>query len=152
VTATFGHALWAEFSRLFGQGGAAGVLPMYERSAFLGLSLSVGLSLLLYATGPWLLAVWTHGAIAFHPELMLILLSYAAICGSWHVPRVLLMATNQHIGLAQWSLLAAALAFGLAYALGGVWDITGVGLGMLTAELAIALMCAVLAHRLVRPA
>lgn len=152
VTATFGHALWAEFSRLFGQSGAAGVLPMYQRSAFLGLSLSVCLSLLLYATGPVLLDVWTHGAIAFHPELMLILLSYAAVCGSWHVPRVLLMATNQHIGLAQWSLLAASLAFGLAYALGSVWDIAGVGLGMLMAELAIALMCAVLAHRLVRAA
>lgn len=152
VTATFGHALWAEFSRLFGQAGAAGVLPVYRRSAVLGLSLSVGLSLLLYAAGPTLLEVWTHGAVAFHPELMSILLGYAAICGSWHVPRVLLMATNQHIGLAQWSLLAASLAFGLACALGQVWDIAGVGMGMLAAELAIALMCAVLAHRLVRVA
>jgi O-antigen/teichoic acid export membrane protein len=152
VTAMFGHALWAEFSRLFGQGGAAGVLPMYQRSAWLGMSLSMGLSLALYAAGPTLLKLWTHGAIEFYPALMLILLSYAAVCGSWHVPRVLLMATNQHIGLAQWSLLAASLAFGLAYALGSVWDIAGVGVGMLMAEMAIALMCIVLAHRLVRPA
>lgn len=150
VTATFGHALWAEFSHLFGQGGARAVAPLYRRSAWLGLWISVGLSGVLYLTGPLLLRLWTNGAIAFDPALMSLLLAYAAVCGSWHVPRVLLMATNQHIGLAQWSLLAACLAFALSYLLGTVVGISGIGLGMLIAESAIALLCAVLAHRLVR--
>lgn len=150
VTATFGHALWAEFSRLFGLGGASAVRPVYQRSLLMGLVLSFGLSLLLCVAGPELLRVWTHGAVAFDASLMALLLAYAAVCGGWHVPRVLLMATNQHVGLAQWSLAAAALAFGLSHALGQAWAIQGVGLGMLLSELAIAGLCLVLAHRLVR--
>lgn len=149
VTATFGHALWAEFSRLFGLGGGPATKPLYQRSLVLGLALSVGLSLVLCLIGPDLLRLWTHGAIGYQAGLMWALLAYAAICGSWHVPRVLLMATNQHIALAQWSLLAAALAFALSHGLGGVWGINGVGVGMLLAESAIALLCLVMAHRLV---
>jgi O-antigen/teichoic acid export membrane protein len=150
VTGVFGHAMWAEFSRLFGQGGARAVGPLYMRSAWLGLGVSVLLSVALYGVGPWLLQWWTHGAIGREPVLMSLLLAYAAVCGSWHVPRVLLMATNQHIGLAQWSLLSAAAAFALAYGLGRVMGIDGVGLGMLLAEALIAGLCLVLAHRLVR--
>ena len=149
VTATFGHALWAEFSRLFGQGGAPAVRTVYQRSLSLGLALSVGLSLVLCVLAPELLRLWTHGEVAFNAKLMWILLAYAAVCGSWHVPRVLLMATNRHMGLAQWSLLAALLAFGLSYALGQVWSVNGMGVGMLLSELAIAGLCILLAHRLV---
>ncbi|RZL02118.1 MAG: hypothetical protein EOP36_08830 [Rubrivivax sp.] len=152
VTATFGHALWAEFSRLFGQAGAAAVRPVYQRSLLLGLALSVGLSLVLCAAGPELLRLWTHGAVAFDASLMVILLAYAAVCGSWHVPRVLLMATNQHMGLAQWSLLASVLAFGLSHALAQTWSIDGVGLGMLLSEFGIAGLCITLAHRMVHAA
>jgi O-antigen/teichoic acid export membrane protein len=150
VTGTFGHALWAEFSRLFGQGGARAVAAIYRRAAWLGLAVSVGLSIVLYMAAPFLLRLWTHGAITFESVLMSLLLAYAAVCGSWHVPRVLLMSTNQHIGLAQWTLLAASLAFGLSYGMGKVWGIAGIGMGMLVAEVAIALLCVLIAQRVVR--
>ncbi|MDI1257862.1 hypothetical protein [Aquabacterium sp.] len=150
VTGTFGHALWAEFSRLFGQGGAPAVAKMYRRSAWLGLGISITLSMGLYVCGPLLLEVWTHGVVPFEPVLMALLLAYAAVCGSWHVPRVLLMATNQHIGLAQWSLFAASLAFVLSYFFGKVWGAAGIGLGMFLAEAVIAILCGLIAHRLVR--
>ena len=150
VTATFGHALWAEFSRLFGQDGGPATKPLYRRSFALGLALSVGLSLVLCLLGPDLLRLWTHGAIEYQAGLMWILLGYAAVCGSWHVPRVLLMATNRHVGLAQWSLLAALLAFAFSSALSKPLGINGIGVGMLLAESAIALLCVFMAHRLVR--
>ncbi|MDO9235714.1 MAG: hypothetical protein Q7U28_06725 [Aquabacterium sp.] len=150
VTGTFGHALWAEFSRLFGAGGAHAVAAIYRRSAWLGLGASLALSAVLYLIGPFLLALWTRGAVGFEPVLMSLLLAYAAVCGSWHVPRVLLMSTNQHIGLAQWSLLAAVLAFALAYAFGQGWGIAGIGAGMLVAEVMIATLCVGLAYRVIR--
>lgn len=149
VTGTFGHALWAEFSRLFGQGGVRALAGIYRRSMWLGVLISLGLSLVLYLCAPLLLTWWTRGEVSFEPTLMLTLLVYAALCGSWHVPRVLLMAINQHVGLAQWSVLAACLAFGMAYLLGHLWGISGVGMGMLLAEGAMALLCLFLAHRLV---
>lgn len=152
VTGTFGHALWAEFAHLFGQGGAHAVRALYMRSTWLGIAISVTLSLVLYGMAPWLLDVWTHGRIDFEPMLMSLLLAYAAVCGSWHVPRVLLMATNQHIALSAWVLAAAGGAAVLAYGLGHIWGITGVGMGILLAEMAIALVCIGLARRMmVRP-
>lgn len=151
VTATFSHALWAEFSRLFGQGGARAIAGLYTRSAWLGLTGSLGLSLALYGVGPMLLAWWTHGAVPLHPELLLWLLLYAAACGAWHVPRVALMATNRHDGLAQGIVLISVLGFGLSWALGRVWHVEGIAAGMTLAELASAAWCVLSLRRVMAP-
>lgn len=151
LTGIFGHALWSELSHLYGQGGAQAVASLYRRSAWIGAALSVGLSLLLYLVAPWLLQLWTHGRIGVQAPLLALLLVYAAAGGVWHVPRVLLMATNQHVGLAQWTLLAAALSLGLSWGLGSQLGLEGAGLAMLASELGIAGVCVFLAHRLTSP-
>ncbi len=151
VTGTFGHALWAELSHLYGRGGAQAVAGLYRRSAWIGAALSVGLSLVLYLVAPWLLHLWTHGRIGVQPALIGILLVYAAAGGVWHVPRVLLMATNQHVGLAQWTLPAATVSLGLSWVLGQVLGLEGAALAMLLSELSIAVVCLVLAQRMTSP-
>ncbi|WP_230180392.1 lipopolysaccharide biosynthesis protein [Aquabacterium sp. CECT 9606] len=151
VTGTFGHALWAELSQLYGRGGAQAVAGLYRRSAWIGAALSVGLSLILYLLAPWLLQLWTHGRIGVQPALIGILLVYAAAGGVWHVPRVLLMATNQHVGLAQWTLLAATGSLGLSWVLGQWLGLEGAALAMLLSELGIAGVCLVLAQRMTSP-
>lgn len=151
VTGTFGHALWAELSHLYGRGGAQAVAGLYRRSAWIGAGLSVGLSLVLYLVAPRLLHLWTHGRIGVQPTLIGILLVYAAAGGVWHVPRVLLMATNQHVDLAQWTLLAATLSLGLSWVLGQALGLEGAGLAMLLSELGIAGVCLVLAQRMTSP-
>jgi hypothetical protein len=75
------------------------------------------------------------------------MLAYAAISGIWHVPRVLLLSTNQHIGLAGWSLAAGGLSVTLAWIFGQTWQVEGVAAAMLTSECFIALVCGYLAHR-----
>jgi O-antigen/teichoic acid export membrane protein len=140
------HALWPEFARLYGEGGASAVESLFRRSAALGVLQSVGISLLLYFGSPWLLQFWTHGLIGFDRGLMLLLLAYAAVCGSWHIPCVLLMATNQHAGLAGWSLAAGGLSVVLAWAFGVEWQLYGVASAMLTSECFIALVCSYLVH------
>ncbi len=147
VTAMFSHALWPEFSRLFGQAGMGAVHPLFRRSALLSAAQSIALSLVLYFLSPWLLRIWTHGRIEFVPSLMAWLLAYAAVSGVWHVPRVLLMATNQHIGLAGWTLAAGVLAVALAWLLGTLWQVNGVGAAMLLSESFIAAICVYLAQR-----
>jgi O-antigen/teichoic acid export membrane protein len=149
VTAIFSHSLWPEFSRLFGQGGRDGVQRLFVRAALLGAAQSLLLSLLLYFLSPWLLRLWTHGAIEFVPSLMLLMLMYAAVSGIWHIPRVLLMATNQHAALAYWSILAAAVCVALAWMLGAQLQLGGVGAAMLLSELFIASVCSWLAQRAV---
>jgi O-antigen/teichoic acid export membrane protein len=147
VTAIFSHALWPEFSHLFGQGGAAAIQTMYKRSALLGIAQSVMLSLALYFVSPLLLKYWTHGAIAFVPQLMILMLLYAAAGGAWHIPRVFLMATNQHTDLAYWSLTAGILSVGMAWLIGKVYDLNGVAVAMLVSEIFIAMVCVLLASR-----
>jgi O-antigen/teichoic acid export membrane protein len=145
VTAVFSYALWPEFSRLFGLSATAELSRLFRRSAILGTAQAISLSLLLYFLAPWILRTWTHGAIDFSPTLMLLMLLYAAIGGIWHIPRVLLMATNQHISLANWSIAAGALSVGLAWLLGNKLALDGVAVAMILSEVAIATICTWLA-------
>ncbi|WP_395666719.1 lipopolysaccharide biosynthesis protein [Methylocella sp.] len=153
VTAMFSHALGPEFSRLYGEGGAAAVRRLYQRSAALSAAQSAALSLILYFVAPFLLEVWTHGRIPFVPGVMAWLLAYAAVGGIWHVPRIFLMSTNRHIGLSGWSFVAALLsvvvAFGLGHVLGGV---EGAAIGMFLSEAFIACVCVYIARLVLREA
>lgn len=152
LTGMFSHALWPEFGRLFGHGGPRAIEKLFRHAALLGTIQSVALCAVLYLAAPLLLRIWTHGRIEFVPGLMVWMLTYAAIGGIWHVPRVLLLSTNQHIGLAGWSLAGGVLAVILSYAFGRAWGVEGVAAAMLTAECFIALVCGYLAHRLLYPA
>ena len=98
---------------------------------------------MLYFVSPWLLQVWTHGRIEFVPSLMIWMLAYAAISGLWHVPRTLLLSTNQHIGLAGWSLAAGGLSVALAFVFGREWQVEGVAAAMLASECFIAGVCVI---------
>lgn len=149
-TSILSNAVWGEFSFLFGKGGTEAVRPIYRRSLMLGAAGSAALSLILYFAAPLLLELWSHGQIPFQAWPMLILLGYAAIAGTWHVPRVLLLSTNQHIGLAQWSLVGAVVAMGAAYLLQGPMGIEGVCLAMLASELLMAVVCIKLARDFLR--
>lgn len=147
ITAMFSHSLWPEFSRLFGQGSLPELGQLARRSGWLSAAQVVLLCGALYGASPWLLQAWTHGKIAFDATLMVPLITYAAIAGIWHVPRVLLMSTNQHGALALWTVLAGAACVTLTAWLAPRLGLSGVGYAMLLSELLIAVACVVLALR-----
>lgn len=147
VTGIFGHSLWVEFSTLFGKGGAKAVEALYRRAFWIGLGSSVGISVLLYFVAPMLLKMWSHGQIPFKAMPMALLLVYAALGGFWHVPRVMLLSTNQHFSLAQWALACAGLVVALIFAIQTSFGLSGVCVAMVLAELLIAVVCMWLAHR-----
>ena len=146
ITAIFSAAVRPEFSRLFGFGGAEAVSPIFRRSTMIGIFQATGMSVILYFISPFLLALWTHGRIQFIPDLMLLMLIYAAIGGIWHVPRSLLMAINQPMQIAQWSLIIGVLVVILAWWFGQYWMLNGVALAMIVSELIIALVATRLAY------
>jgi O-antigen/teichoic acid export membrane protein len=147
ITAIFSHALWPEFSRLFGEGEFLRIHHVFNRSAALGALQAFALSLLLYFTSPWLLKFWTHGEIEYIPSLMLMMLIYAAVSGAWHIPKVLLMATNQHIDLAYWAVFSAAFSVLLALVLSIRLDLNGIVVAMLLSELLMASICFYLVYK-----
>lgn len=140
-TAIPAHALWAEFSRLSADTDLSALHQLYRRGWRSGVFLSVMLSAALYFVGPWLYQWWTARQLSFDADLMLVLLLYAAVAGGWHVPRVLLMSTNQHSGLALWQLLSSSLMLLLAW-----WGVSHGGLvamawSMLLMEALLAGVC-----------
>lgn len=151
VTAMFSHSLWPEFSRLFGQGSLAELRQLAGRSGWLSAAQVLVLCGALYLASPWLLEAWTHGKIAFDPTVMGLLIAYAAVSGLWHVPRVLLMSTNQHGALAWWSMLAGAACVTLTAWLAPRVGLSGVGGAMLLSELLVAGACVLLALRALEP-
>ncbi len=138
ATSTFSHALWPEFSLHFGRGGVGAVVSMYRRASTLGVVMAIALSLLLYGAAPMLLKLWTHGAIAFLPIPMLLMLAYSAVGGSWHVPRVFLISINEHDRLALYSLLSAAGSLLLAAIMSEAWQLDGIIWAMVLSEMMIA--------------
>jgi O-antigen/teichoic acid export membrane protein len=150
LSAMFAHSVWPELSRLYGFGGGAAVRSLYRRSAGLGVVISLGVSAALFVAAPPLLALWTHGVIGYQPGLMALMLAYAAVAGMWNLPRVMMLATNRHTGLALGVLLASALSLAVAAAFATRWGLEGVGIALLTTEVAIAVFSARLASRLLQ--
>lgn len=151
ATAIFSHALWPEFSRLFGQNARQALQRLAWRSTWISAAQAVLASAVLFALAPWILDLWTHGKIGFEPLVFGLLMAYAAVSGLWHVPRILLMATNRHGPLAVWSLVAGLLCVGLTAGLGGPLALPGVSAAMLASETFIALVCGWLARQALRP-
>lgn len=141
VTSVLSHALWPEFSRLYGAGDFIRLRSMFARSAILGGIGAMILSILGYVAGPFLLHIWTHGKIEFIPYVMALLLLYAAVGGSWHVPRVLLMSTNNHGQLGLFYLLISIISLCAAWILGQWLDLSGLAWAMVVSELLMMAMC-----------
>lgn len=140
-TAIPAHALWAEFSRLYGLSNWTSLKQLYVRAFRSGLALSIGLSIVLYWIGPWLYQWWTARQLAFDANLMSMLLIYAAVAGVWHVPRVLLMSSNQHVGLAAWQVSSSVLMLACGYVLLKPYGLLGMAISMLLAEVLLAVVC-----------
>lgn len=146
ITSIFSNALWAEFSQLFGKNKITELSHLFKRSQLIGITAATLLSVATFFLGPYILEFWTHGRIGFEASHFGILLAYAAAAGVWHLPRVLLMATNQHIDLSKWNIASSLLAFGMAYLFGRLFGIDGVAMAMLVSEAAIAFICIKLAN------
>lgn len=150
ATSIYSLALWAEFSRMFGNGGSDAVRRVYRKSTLIGFGSAVGFSVLLFALAPWLLDVWSHGEIAYVPLTMLLMLTYAALDSAWHVPRVLLLSVNHHHQLAILSLVTAALVLVVATPVSRLHNLDAVVVVMLAGEAVMAGSCLLLVRRLLR--
>lgn len=141
VTSTLSHALWPEFARMFGGGEHRNLRRLLLQSALLGGAGAIALSALLYVCAPLLLKIWTKGQIPFHASIMAAFLWYAALAGLWHIPRVILLATNQHARLGVAALLVSASSLLLAFALGTHYQIMGLVVAMIAGEVVAMSVC-----------
>jgi len=148
ITAIFSHALWPEFSFLYGEGNKQSFRKLYLKTSFLGALISFLLSIFIFLLSPWLLKIWTHDQIQFDTRLMCLMMIYAAVCGLWHIPRVFMMSTNNHIKLSFWNVLSGLIAVFLSWVFGNFFGLQGIILAMIISELFIALICFYLIKKL----
>ena len=142
------HALWPEFSKLFGAGDILAIRSMYRKSFTYGLYVSIGFSIGMLMFSPLILKLWTHGTVPYEIPLMVIMLAYSSVASISHVPRVLLMATNSHGRLAIYYFINSLLIIGFGLLFGKLFGIFGLGLAMLILEFMNLVICLKLARRL----
>jgi len=141
VTSTLSHALWPEFARMYGSGEMRALRRLLLRTSMLGALGAIALSGLLYVCAPLLLRIWTKGEIPFHASVMAAFLCYAAVAGLWHIPRVVLLATNQHSRLGVAALSLSALSLLAAWVLGTQMQIMGLVAAMIGGEILAMSVC-----------
>jgi O-antigen/teichoic acid export membrane protein len=149
MTAILSYALGPEFSMRFGQADNQAIKTLYLRTSLLGALQAILFSVLLYFISPCLLKIWTHDAIHFESSLMQLMLVYAAISGVWHIPRALLMATNEHVKLSLWVLFVACLRILFSWGLGQIYGLIGILVALVLCELLVAVICINLANKFV---
>lgn len=141
ITSTLGNSVWAEFSRLYANGGMELVKPLFQRASRISIGASIGLSAILMFTSPILLKYWSRNHIEFTPVLMALMLGYAAVAGTWNVARVFLMAINSHQNLSRIALLGACGTLTICYVLGSHFDLNGIATGLVIVESLMAFIC-----------
>lgn len=117
ATGTFSHALWPELSRMYGSDDRRALSRVFRKAQRIGVGVALAAGLVVLAISPWILELWSHGRIGFELAPMLIAMAYAAAAGCWHLPRVLLLSTNRHRGLALQFLAVTAVSLLLAASL-----------------------------------
>ena len=149
ATSILSHALWPEFSRLYGNQNIPLLKSVFFRSAKIGLIGAVSLSFVIYFAAPFFLKIWTHGKIEYIPSLMTLILVYASLSGTLHAPRVLLMATNNHSKLGVIYLVISALSLVIAYPLGKFIEISGLALSMIIGEACMVIACVYMSLKII---
>jgi O-antigen/teichoic acid export membrane protein len=149
LTAAFSHAVWTEFSRLYGAAEPGMLRRLYDRAMLTGGVINITMSIALVAAAPSLLQWWSHGKIAFHLQLFLLFALATFVGGLSHVPRVLLMATNRHSRLGVLYLYVSAVGALLALVGSEVLGPDGAALAMIAIEVGILFFAVTLAHRMI---
>jgi len=116
------HPAEPEYALAHGRGDKELLRRLYVHTTQIALVIAMSLSIVLYASGDWILRLWTHGKVTMDVPLFIWLLASAIAGTIWYGGTVVLQAANQHLRAAVVFVLAAALAVALAYA---VMKLTG---------------------------
>jgi O-antigen/teichoic acid export membrane protein len=105
-------------------------------------------SLAFAALGRQVVGLWSAGHILPDQSFVALVALATLVHGTWYFLSNILLATNDHLALAKYSLGAAVLTLGLVAFLAGTMGLVGVGLALLLGEglCAIAVCRIFLAH------
>lgn len=150
ITSTLSHAVWPEFSRLFGGAKSAVLELAYRRTLIIGMALALGMSVATLVSSPLFLGVWTHQQVEFDLPLMVVFVLYAAVAGTCHTPRVLLMSTNSHNALGIWAVAVSVLSLAVSLLLANFMGLFGIVWAMVAGEVVLLIVTTCLVRRFIK--
>jgi O-antigen/teichoic acid export membrane protein len=140
MTSVLSFAVGPELSRLYGASNEASLRKLFRSANFLSLCLAVGLPLLMGILARPILSLWTHDRIGYQGALLFLMLLYAGVSSSWHVPRVFLLSINQHSGMSGFFLLTSLLSLATAWYIGQSASLNVVVMVLIAGEFTMALV------------
>ncbi len=129
------NSILPEFSRLFGVRDFAKAKRLNELAFELALLAALGFAGTLFFIGPWILKVWTHGAVIVGRGLLVLFLGGAVLNSLWNVSSGLLLGVNRHSRLAVLYLCTSFASLVVAAILVPETGIRGIAWAMILCEL-----------------
>lgn len=142
------HTLWPEFSRLYGNNEKQNLVFLYKKGCIYSGASAFLSGLVLYEMTPLILHYWTHGKIAYDEWYSLLFVITTVLASLWHVPRILLISTNNHTKVSICYLLFCIAAILSAFFIINETVIGGVLSVMIVFELSMWFVCVVLIKKL----
>ena len=131
------HAAWPEFSSLIGAGDIASARRLARGIWGGAFAFSVVASVGLIIAGPFLLGLWTHGAVTIHRWTLALYLAGVVANTWWSVGSAVLLSTNTHEGLAARYVASSCLGVVAACLLCSWLGDIGAPIAMLIAEITL---------------
>lgn len=124
-----------EMSIAYGAGNTPLVRALLRRACQMAVFVSVSITVVMMAGGPWFLNHWTGGHVPPSRGLLSILLVVVVIYSFWATAASLLTSTNQHQRLAVYYILGTAANCVLCYFLGKAYGLYGAAASLLVCEI-----------------
>jgi O-antigen/teichoic acid export membrane protein len=108
------HAFEPEMAAAWGNEDKNLLHKLYINNLKLSFWSSIGLAVVLFFTGGWIIRIWTHGSVTIDNGLFNFLLVSAVASGIWYGGLTLLKAGNRHIRATSWYVMASITAIAIA--------------------------------------
>jgi len=133
-------SVWPELSRSFGRADIAAARELHRRACQASVWIATGCIVILSFLGPWLLQVWTRGAIEMHYSSYLMLLLSMLVNAVWFTSSVVQASINQHQRMALVFALGNCVFVVAAAFLAPFYGLSGVAGASLILEVGMALV------------
>lgn len=128
----------AEITTAYGRGDSDLQRRLHHLTCQAALCAIVATAVVLAFFGPWILALWTDGAVAMNRTLFYLLLAVVMAHGMWHASLMLAYATNRHQRIALAYVVVGMVVLPAAYLATNTAGLAGAAGVLLAGEIAVA--------------
>jgi len=136
-----GRSIWPEISHQFGAKNQKAVFSLTRHGTLISIIIALTTCIFLYAFGEFLLQLWTSGRIPFQPAIFHALLVPTLLTSFWQMTMVALSATNNHLSLSSFYLLASVASVSITAVLGNWLGVYATVAGLILFEITMIATC-----------